>query len=120
MDDSPFVLELLKHVLESENHLVNTAQNGVEAFKQTLQEKPDLVITDLSMPEMDGITLVNKLKHELSTRFIPVILLTGEGDLDSEAASFEAGADDYLMKPINPKRLVVRVNRLLKKTVNSE
>ena len=116
VDDSPFVLELLKHVLESENYCVTTAQNGLDAFKLALQEIPDLVITDLSMPEMNGIELVNKLKHELSTRFIPVILLTGEGDLDSEAASFDAGADEYLMKPIEPKRLILRVNRLLKST----
>ena len=116
VDDSLFVLELLKHVLESENYLVATAKNGVDALKQAFQEKPDLVITDLSMPEMDGIALVAKLKHELSTRFIPVILLTADGDLNTEAASFDAGADDYLMKPIDPKRLVLRVDRLLKKT----
>jgi DNA-binding response OmpR family regulator len=81
-----------------------------------MEEKPDLIITDVKMPEMDGITLVRKLKSQLSTRIIPTIMLTVRGDLSTEVEGFEAGADDYLTKPIQPERLVARVRRFLHST----
>jgi len=80
-----------------------------------LQEKPDLVVTDFLMPKMDGLTLIRKLKSQLSTRYIPIIMLTAKGEVDSEAEGIDAGADDYLTKPVNPKRLLTRINRLIKR-----
>ena len=81
-----------------------------------MEEKPDLIITDLQMPEMDGITLVKKLKSQLSTRIIPTIMLTVKDDLGSEVKGLEAGADDYLIKPIESERFIARVNRFLNST----
>jgi DNA-binding response OmpR family regulator len=89
------------------------ANNGIEALKIAVQEKPDLIITDYIMPEMDGMALITKLKSQLTTRFIPIIMLTAKDEVDAEVEVINAGADDYLTKPVNPKRLIVRINRLL-------
>lgn len=114
-DDSKIILKLVRNVLESENHLVITAENGLEAMKLAFQEKPDLIITDFLMPKMDGITLIKKLKSQLTTRFIPIIMVTAKDEIDSEVKGIDAGADDYLTKPVHPKNLLARVNRLLKR-----
>ncbi len=78
-------------------------------------EKPDLIISDFLMPKMDGLEFIKKLKSQLATRFIPVIMLTAKDEVESEVEVIDAGADDYLTKPVVPKRLLVRVNRLLNK-----
>ena len=113
VDDNQVVLKLLKNILESQDFLTVCANNGIEALKIAVQEKPDLIITDYIMPEMDGMTLITKLKSQLTTRFIPVIMLTVKDEVDAEVEVINAGADDYLTKPVNPKRLIVRINRLL-------
>ena len=112
-DDNEIILKVLCNVLESENYLVTTAKDGLEAFKLAVQEKPDLIITDLLMPKMDGITLIEKLKSQLSTRYIPIIMHTAKDEVDSEVKGIDAGADDYLTKPVKAKRLLSRINRLL-------
>jgi PleD family two-component response regulator len=116
VDDNRVVLKILKNILESQNYLTTSASNGMEALKLAFQEKPDLIITDYMMPEMDGMTLITKLKSQLATRFIPIVMLTSKDEVDAEVAVINAGADDYLTKPVNPKRLVVRINRLLNRT----
>jgi type IV pilus assembly protein PilB len=113
VDDNCVVLKILKNIMESQNYLTVSASNGIEALKLAYQEKPDLIITDYMMPEMDGITLITKLKSQLATRFIPIIMLTSKDEVDAEVEVINAGADDYLTKPVNPKRLIVRINRLL-------
>ena len=112
-DDSEMILKILRNVLEAENFLVLTAENGLEALRLILKEKPDLVVTDCLMPEMDGLALVRKLRSQLSTRYIPIIMLTAKDEVDSEVKGIEAGADDYLTKPVDPKRLLARIQRLL-------
>jgi type IV pilus assembly protein PilB len=112
-DDNEVILKILCNLLESENYLIITAKDGLEAMKLTLQEKPDLIVTDYLMPKMDGITLIKKLKSQLSTRYIPIIMITAKDEVDIEVKGIDAGADYYLIKPINSKRLLARVNRLL-------
>ncbi len=114
-DDNEIILKILSNILESEGYLISIAKNGLEALKLALQEKPDLLITDFLMPVMDGMALIKKLKSQLATRYIPIIMLTAKVDEDSEVEGIDAGADDYLTKPVNPKRLLVRVDRLLKR-----
>jgi type IV pilus assembly protein PilB len=114
-DDSEIILKILQNILESENYSTLNAKNGVEALKLAVQEKPDLIITDYLMPEMDGLTLVRELKSKLNTRYIPVIMLTAKDDVDSEVMGIDAGADDYLNKPVNARKLLARVNRLLRR-----
>jgi len=114
-DDNEIMVKILRNILESENYHVITAEDGLEALRLALQERPDLVVTDLLMPEMDGITLIKKLKSQLTTRYIPIMMLTAKDEVDSEVRGIDAGADDYLTKPVNPKRLLARVSRLLKR-----
>lgn len=89
-------------------------------MRLALQDKPDLIITDYLMPQMDGIALIKKLKSQLTTRYIPIIMLTAKDEVDSEVEGIDAGADDYLTKPVNPKRLLARAKRLISRTSSIE
>ncbi len=115
VDDNAIILKLLRHLLESEGFLVVSAENGLEALKMASMERPDLIVTDFLMPKMDGVTLIKKLKSQMATRFIPIIMLTAKDEVESEVEVIDAGADDYLTKPVVPKRLLARVGRLLKR-----
>ena len=112
-DDSQIIIKLLANILESENYHVVSVGNGLDALKLVHQEKPDLIITDYLMPQMNGMELIKKIKSQLSTRVIPIIMLTAKDEVDSEAAGIDAGADDYITKPLNAKRILARVARLL-------
>ena len=116
VDDNLVVLKLLRHLLESEDYLVITAENGVEALKLASTENPDMIVTDYVMPEMDGVMLIKKLKSKAATRTIPIMMLTAKDEEESELEGLDAGADDYLTKPIARKRFLARVARLLKRT----
>ncbi len=113
VDDDAVMLEMITHVLKSENYLTITATNGLEALKLAAAEVPDLIISDYMMPEMDGLTLLRRLKTELSTRLIPVMILSAREEVENEVAVLEAGAEDFLAKPINARRLAVRVRRAI-------
>ena len=115
VDDNLVVLKLLRHLLESQDYLVITAQNGVEALKLASTEDPDMVVTDYVMPEMDGVALIKKLKGRKETRNIPIMMLTAKDEEESELEGLDAGADDYLTKPIARKRFLARVARLLRR-----
>ncbi|MFO7784871.1 MAG: response regulator, partial [Desulfatiglandales bacterium] len=112
-DDNELIIKILQNILESENYLTLTAKDGLEALRLALQEKPDLIITDLLMPKMDGLTLVKKLKSQLATRYIPIIMLTAKDEADLELKGIDAGADEYLTKPVNPKQLLAGLDRLI-------
>lgn len=114
VDDSEDMRLLLRRMLESAEYIIVTADNGKEAISMVQAEKPDVVITDYMMPEMDGVALIRALKSREGTRKIPVIMLTAKDEVDAEVRVFEAGADDYLTKPVNAKRLVSRVKRLFR------
>jgi len=116
VDDNLVVLKLLRHLLESEDYLVITAENGVEALKLASTENPDIIVTDYVMPEMDGVMLIKKLKSQAATRDIPIMMLTARDEEESELQGLDAGADDYLTKPIARKRFLARVAVLLKRT----
>ncbi len=120
VDDNPVVIKILKNIMESKNYLTVTATSGIDALKIAYQEKPDLIITDYIMPEMDGMALIQKLKTQLATRFIPVIMLTSKDEVESEVEVLSAGADDYLTKPVNPKKLIARVSKYLKRSFQDE
>ncbi len=116
VDDNLVVLKLLRHLLESEDYLVITAENGVEALKLASTENPDIIVTDYEMPEMDGVMLIKKLKSNIATRSIPIMMLTARDEEESELKGLDAGADDYLTKPIARKRFLARIALLLKRT----
>jgi type IV pilus assembly protein PilB len=114
-DDNEIMLKIVCNVLESENYATMTAINGLEAMKLAIQELPDLIITDFLMPEMDGKMLARKLKSQLATQDIPIIMVSAKDEEDPELRENAVGVDDYLTKPINPKVLLAKIDRLLKR-----
>ena len=115
VDDSRDMLHLLQHILRSRNFLTVTAENVKQALSIIEEEKPDLIITDYYMPEMDGMALIREIKSRKNTHHLPIIMLTAKDEVESEVEVLDAGADDYMTKPVNDKRLVSRVKRLLSK-----
>ena len=115
VDDELDILEIIGYNLSAEGYNVVTAQNGVEAIKKAKKHKPKLIILDVMMPEMDGIEACEKLRliPELSETVIT--FLTARGEDYSQVAGFEAGADDYITKPIKPKVLISKVKSLLRR-----
>lgn len=115
VDDELDILEIIGYNLSGEGYNVVTAQNGVEAIKKAKKHKPELIILDVMMPEMDGIEACEKLRliPELSETVIT--FLTARGEDYSQVAGFEAGADDYITKPIKPKVLTSKVKSLLRR-----
>jgi type IV pilus assembly protein PilB len=113
VDDDPGLTEILRETLESDNYEVITAGNGTEAITALYQHPPDLVLTDMQMPGMDGLALLQKIRGDLSTCLTPVVFLTVIGGVDAEAKALDLGADDYITKPIERTRLLSRVRRAL-------
>ena len=120
VDDELDILEIIGYNLTAEGYTVVTAQNGVEAIKKAKKHKPKLIILDVMMPEMDGIEACEKLRliPELSETVIT--FLTARGEDYSQVAGFEAGADDYITKPIKPKVLTSKVTSLLRRFKSKE
>ncbi|MDF1548914.1 MAG: response regulator, partial [Bacteroidales bacterium] len=112
VEDNADVRTYIKEGLRGLYRIVE-AENGKEAVKLTYDLMPDLIISDVMMPEMDGITLCKKLKTELVSCHIPVILLTARSSIEHRIEGLETGADSYIPKPFNPKHLLVRVKKLL-------
>jgi len=116
VDDEVDILEFISYNLEKEGYKVYTAQNGAEAIKVAERTLPDLIILDVMMPEMDGIAACEEIRRIPTLKHTMIAFLTARGEDYSQIAGFEAGADDYITKPIRPKVLVSRVKALLKRT----
>jgi two-component system KDP operon response regulator KdpE len=113
VDDDPGILRLIKLELSTQGFRVNTVGDGLTALKMAEEESPDLVVLDIMMPELTGIEVMQRLRAK---KHIPVLLLTGrDQDLD-KIQGFEAGADDYLVKPFNPEELSARVRAILRRS----
>ena len=115
VDDEPDLVELLQYALEAEGFAVLTAADGVDGLALAEAERPDLVVIDVMMPRMDGIALTAEIRERGALRLTPILMLTARTDERDEIAGLEAGADDYLPKPVSPKRLVSRVKALLRR-----
>ena len=116
VDDEVDILEFISYNLEKEGFQVFTAQNGVDAIKIAEKKQPHLIILDVMMPEMDGIAACEEMRKIPALQSSIIAFLTARGEDYSQIAGFEAGADDYITKPIRPKVLVSRVKALLKRT----
>ena len=109
VDDDPDIVELLQYNLTKENYEVASAENGKEAVKKALSYKPDIILMDVMMPVMDGITACRQLRELPEFKEIFIIFLTARSEEFSEVAAFEAGADDFINKPIKPRALLSRL-----------
>jgi two-component system alkaline phosphatase synthesis response regulator PhoP len=115
VDDEPDIVEFLKYNLELEDFEVLVSYNGKDALKK-IALKPDLVILDIMMPEMDGFTVYDKIKENVVHKNIPIIFLTAKSGETDEIKGLGLGASDYIQKPISPKKLVARVKSNLRKS----
>jgi two-component system, chemotaxis family, chemotaxis protein CheY len=120
VDDYSTSQRLLGFILRQNNHTVVTAIHGLSALEQLAKMPVDLVITDLSMPEMDGLTLLQQLRADPRLMNLPVIILTGSAYEQDNARTKAAGATSFLTKPVESEELISMVNRLLSDSEGSE
>jgi two-component system chemotaxis response regulator CheY len=113
VDDSPSMRQMVSVALQQAGHDVASASDGVEALKIAGDEHFDLVITDVNMPNMDGIALVRELRSLAGYEFTPLLVLTTEATPERKQAGRDAGATGWLVKPFNPDRLIATVSRVL-------
>ena len=116
VDDEQDILEIVGYNLSLEGYQVFTAKNGVEAVSKAKKKQPHLVILDVMMPEMDGIEACEIMRNTPGLENTIITFLTARGEDYSQLAGFEAGADDYIQKPIKPKVLVSKVKALLRRS----
>ena len=115
VDDEPDILEIVGYNLKNEGYEVFTAENGLEAIKVAKKQLPHLILLDIMMPEMDGIEACEKIRKIKTLENVIIAFLTARGEDYSQVAGFDAGADDYITKPIKPKVLVSKVKALLRR-----
>lgn len=115
VDDELDILEIIRHALNKEGFEVHIAANGFQAIEQTRKIKPDLILMDVMMPVMDGMEACRQLKEDPDTKNIPIVFLTARSEEFAELAGFEAGADDYISKPIRPRVLMSRLKAILRR-----
>ncbi len=120
VDDEPDILEIVGYNLNAEGYHVVTAENGLEAVKIAKKKKPHLIILDVMMPEMDGIEACEQIRKLPDLQSTIITFLTARGEDYSQVAGFDAGADDYITKPIRPKVLVSKVKALLRRLKEEE
>ena len=120
VDDERDILDFLSYNLENAGYEVRVAQNGLEGVKVAQEFLPDLILLDMMMPEMDGVQTCEEIRNLDTKKEIVVAFLTARGEDYSQIAGFDAGADDYILKPIKPKVLMSRIKALLKRAVKIE
>jgi len=120
VDDEPDILEIVGYNLRNEGYQVFTASNGLEGVKQAKKVIPHLILMDIMMPEMDGIEACEKIRKINTLEHVIISFLTARGEDYSQVAGFDAGADDYITKPIKPKVLVSKIKSLLRRLKNKE
>jgi type IV pilus assembly protein PilB len=112
VEDSPTILSVVKYFLELEGFEVLSAQDGLEGLETALRERPDVIVSDVMMPGMGGTAMVKAIRADARMAGVRILMLTSEASVEAEAAGLEAGANDYLIKPVEPRRLAARVKAL--------
>ncbi len=113
VDDEERIRRLLKMYLERENYYIDEAEHGEEALDKALNQDYDIILLDLMLPGMDGIEVCEKIREQKAT---PIIMLTAKGEETNRVNGFEAGADDYVVKPFSPREVVFRVKAILRRS----
>lgn len=114
VDDNAQITSLLENIL-SDKYIIYKAGNGKQALSILEDERIDLVVSDILMPDMDGLTLCKKIKENIQTSHIPVILLTAKGEIENRIQGLQVGADSYIPKPFHPEHLFIRIEKLIER-----
>ena len=113
VDDDANIVKLIKLYLEKEDYAVVTASNGIEALDVYKRENPSIIVLDIMMPQLDGNGVCREIRE---TSDVPIIMLTAKGETFDKVLSLELGADDYIVKPFEPKELVARIKAILRRS----
>ena len=116
VDDDSILRTVLKHTLEQEGYQVKTVHSGKEGLAVFEQDVPDIIVSDVSMPEMDGFEFCRQLRSQPSGQLVPFIFLSAKTDLDHRVEGHSSGADDYLTKPFEMKELLAKIEGLLERS----
>jgi len=120
VDDEPDIIEIIRFNLEQKGYQICTASDGLQAIKMAEKEQPHLIIMDVMMPNLDGIEACERLRQDSRFSETIIMFLTARGEDYSYVAAFDAGADDYVTKPIKPKVLLSKVKGLLRRFDNNK
>jgi CheY-like chemotaxis protein len=113
VEDSRTIASVVKYYLELEGFAVEVAKNGLIGLEMAQRQLPHAIVTDVNMPGMDGMAMVKALRADPETQDIAILMLTSEASVESETQALAVGADDYILKPVEPRRLAARVKALL-------
>jgi two-component system, OmpR family, alkaline phosphatase synthesis response regulator PhoP len=116
IEDERDVAELMRYNLAREGYEVQLSVSGVEGLKQARESRPDMVLLDIMVPELNGWEVCRRLKQDLNLRSIPVIMVTGRVEEGDKVLGFEMGADDYVTKPFSPRELLARVRAVMRRS----
>lgn len=116
IEDEKDILEILEYNLTREGYRVSTSSDGQTGLNKVRQEKPDLVLLDIMLPEIDGLEICRILKSESSMHAIPIIMVTAKEEESDVVLGLGLGADDYITKPFSPKELIARIKALLRRS----
>ncbi len=115
VDDEVDILTLLEYNLERAGFRVAKAKEGPEAMELATKRRPDLIVLDIMLPDMEGTEVLKRLKQSGETRHVPVIMLTAKGEEVDRIVGLELGAEDYITKPFSPRELILRIKTILKR-----
>jgi len=113
VDDDPDALDTMAAILETRNYKIVTALSGLEGISKACKEKPNLIIMDVTMPKLDGFTACKMIREKEEIKGIPIILLSGKGLADDMEKGFTAGANDYMIKPIDWDILFLKIKKFI-------
>lgn len=116
VDDDPDILDVLEITLSEENYEILKAMDGEETLRIIKSKPLDLVLLDYAIPKMNGHQVCKEVKKDILLRHIPIIMITGKGEINDKIGGIDAGADDYIVKPFEPKELLARIRMILRRT----
>jgi DNA-binding response OmpR family regulator len=116
VDDDPTVAEVVARYLLRAGYLVERAEDGRAALARVAESRPDLLVLDLMLPEIDGLEVCRQLRADRATRTLPIVMLTAKGDEHDRILGLELGADDYVTKPFSPRELMLRIQSVLRRS----
>ena len=119
VDDEKDILEFLKYNLEAKNYIVETAQDGISALKKLKSFKPSLIILDVMMPRLNGVETCEKIREDSTLNDLIILFLSARNEEFTQVACYDAGADDFIEKPIKIKLIIKKIEILLKRSIHN-